>query len=52
MMGLLTGHCYLKGHMFKLELVDNPRFGRCKQALEMACYDLCDCEAGTGSIKI
>jgi hypothetical protein len=30
MTGLLTGHCRLKGHLFKMELVAGPRCGRCK----------------------
>ena len=43
MMELLTGHCHLKGHLFKLGL--NPKYDRCKQAFETASHVLCDCEA-------
>jgi len=54
MMGLLTGHCHLKGHVFKLGLIDSPACDRHKQASEMASHILCDYEAvaGTGSIQI
>jgi len=34
MMELLIGHSYLKGHVFKLGLVDSPVCGTCKQAFE------------------
>jgi hypothetical protein len=27
--GLLTGHCYLKGHLFKMGLTDNSICERC-----------------------
>jgi hypothetical protein len=27
--GLLTGHCYLKGHLFKMGTNDSPVCGRC-----------------------
>jgi hypothetical protein len=26
--GLFTGHCHLKGHLFKLGLTDDPTYGR------------------------
>jgi hypothetical protein len=45
MTGLLTGHCNLKGHLFKLGLVNSPECDRCKQASEMASHILCDREA-------
>jgi hypothetical protein len=45
MTGLLTGHRNLKGHLFKLGLVDSPRCDRCKEASETASRVLCDCEA-------
>jgi hypothetical protein len=32
MTGLLTGHCHLKGHLFKLGLINSPECNRCKQA--------------------
>jgi hypothetical protein len=45
MTGLLIGHCHLKGHLFKLELVNSPECNRCKQASKTASHILCDCEA-------
>jgi hypothetical protein len=45
MTGLLTGHCHLKGHLFKLWLVNSPECNRCKQAFETASHVRCDCEA-------
>ena len=42
---LLKGNCHLKGHLFKLELVDSPRCNRCKQAIEMTSHVLCNSEA-------
>jgi hypothetical protein len=45
MTGLLTGHCRLKGHLFKLELINSAKCDRCKQASETAQHILCDCEA-------
>jgi hypothetical protein len=49
MTGLLTGHCHLKGHLFKIGLVYSPECDRCKQASKMASHVLCDC--GIGHIK-
>jgi hypothetical protein len=43
--GLLTGHCHLKGHLFKLGLTDDPTCGRCLQEDESATHSRCDCEA-------
>jgi hypothetical protein len=43
--GLLTGHCHLKGHLFKLGLTDDPTCERCLQEDESAIHILCDCEA-------
>jgi len=43
--GLLTGHCNLKGHWFKLGLANSPMCDRCKQASETAAHILCDCVA-------
>jgi len=43
--GLLTGHCHLKGHQFKLGMVNSPVCETCQQASEMASHFLCDCEA-------
>jgi hypothetical protein len=45
MAGLLTGHCHLKGHLFKLGLVDSPGCERCRQASETASHVHCDCKA-------
>jgi len=45
MKGLLTGHCHLKGHLLKMELVDSPRCDRCRQAIEMTSRVLCNSEA-------
>jgi hypothetical protein len=42
--GLLTGHCHLKGHLFKLGLTDDPTCERCMQEDESATHILCDCE--------
>jgi hypothetical protein len=42
MTGLLTGHCHLKGHLFKLGLVNSPKCDRCKQASVIASHVLCD----------
>jgi hypothetical protein len=43
--GLLTGHCHLKGHLFKLGLTDIPTCERCLEEDESATHILCDCEA-------
>jgi hypothetical protein len=43
--GLLTGHCHLKGHLFKLGLTDDPICKRCLEEDESATHILCDCEA-------
>jgi hypothetical protein len=43
--GLVTGHCHLEGHLFKLGLVDSPESERCKKASETALHVLGDCEA-------
>jgi hypothetical protein len=47
MKGLLTGHSHLKGHLFKLGLVNSPECNRSKQASETASHVLCDREALT-----
>jgi len=39
----LTGHCQLKGHQFKLVLVNNPKCDRCKQASETSAHDSPKC---------
>jgi hypothetical protein len=38
MTGLLKGHCRLKGHQFKMELVNSPKHDRWKQVSEMASH--------------
>jgi hypothetical protein len=45
MTGLLTGHCHLKGHIFKPGLVNSPKCNRCKQASETASHVVCAREA-------
>jgi hypothetical protein len=35
-MGLITGHCHLKGYEHKLVLVNSPEYDRCKEASETA----------------
>jgi hypothetical protein len=45
--GLFTGHCNLKGHLFKLGLTDNPICERCQEKDESVTHILCDCEAIT-----
>jgi hypothetical protein len=42
---LLTGHCHLKGHVFKMGLTDDPICERCLEDDESATHVLCDCEA-------
>jgi hypothetical protein len=42
-MGLFTGHCHLKGHLFKLGLIDDPTCLRCLEEVESATHILCDC---------
>jgi hypothetical protein len=43
--GLITGHCHLKGHLFKMGLTDDPTCERCLEEDESATHTLCDCEA-------
>jgi hypothetical protein len=45
MLGLLTGHGHLKGHFFKLGLINDPICERCQEEDESATHILCDCEA-------
>jgi hypothetical protein len=42
--GLLTGHCHLKGHRFKLGFTVDPICERCLKEDESATQVLCDCE--------
>jgi hypothetical protein len=43
--GLLTGHCHLKGHLSKMGLMNDPICKRCLEADESATHVLCDCKA-------
>jgi hypothetical protein len=43
--GLLTGHCHLKGHLSKMGLMTDPICERCLEADESGTHVLCDCEA-------
>jgi ribonuclease HI len=43
--GLLTRHCHLKGHLFKMGLTESPTYERCLEKDESATHILCDCEA-------
>jgi hypothetical protein len=45
--GLFTGHCHLKWHLFKLGLTDDPICERCLEDDKSATYILCDYEAVT-----
>jgi hypothetical protein len=45
LVGLLTGHCHLKGHLFKLGLSDSPTCEKCQEENETATHILCECEA-------
>jgi hypothetical protein len=42
---LILVFCHIKGHLFKLELTDDPTCERCLEEDESATYILCDCEA-------
>jgi hypothetical protein len=43
MVELLTGHCHIKGHLFKLGLADDPICERCLEEDESATHILCNC---------
>jgi hypothetical protein len=43
--GLFTGHCHLKGHLFQLRLTDDPICEMCLEEEESVTHILCDCEA-------
>jgi hypothetical protein len=43
--GLLTGYCHLKGHLFKFGLTNDPICERCLEEYVSATHILCDCEA-------
>jgi hypothetical protein len=40
--GLLTGHCHLKGHLFKLGIIDSP-CEKYHMETETASHILCEC---------
>jgi ribonuclease HI len=42
--GLFTGHCHLKGYLFKLGLTDEPTSERGLEEDKSATHILCDCE--------
>jgi hypothetical protein len=42
---LFTGHCHLKGHIFKVGLTDDSTCERCLEEVESATLILCDCKA-------
>jgi hypothetical protein len=43
--GLLAGHCHLKGHIFKCGLTNSPICERCLEKDESVTHILCYCEA-------
>jgi hypothetical protein len=43
--GLLTGHCHLKGLLFKLRIVNSLMCRQCHEKEETASHVLCECEA-------
>jgi hypothetical protein len=43
-MGLLTGHCHFRRHLFKLGKVNTPICRKCCLEAETASYILCDCD--------
>jgi hypothetical protein len=45
LLGLFTGHCRLKGRLFKSGLTDDLVCERCLEEDESATNILCDCEA-------
>ena len=45
MIGLFTGHCHLKGHLFKLGQTYDPTCLRCLEKADSAIHIQCDCEA-------
>jgi hypothetical protein len=47
LVGLFTGHCHLKGHLFKLGFTYDPTCERCLEEDDSATHVLCDCEAIT-----
>jgi hypothetical protein len=38
-------NCHIKGHLFKLGLINDPICERCQEEEESATHNLCDCEA-------
>jgi hypothetical protein len=43
--GRFTGHCHLKGHLYKPGLAGDPTCERCLENVESAAHILCDCGA-------
>ena len=43
--GLITGHCWMKGHLYKIGTLVDPTCARCKKSDETAYHMLCDCES-------
>jgi hypothetical protein len=43
--GLLTGHCHLKGHLLKMGLTGSVICGRCLEEVESVTHILRECEA-------
>jgi hypothetical protein len=43
--GLLTGHCHLNGHLFKQGLSNSPICDRCQEEDQTATHILCECGA-------
>jgi hypothetical protein len=40
----------MKGHLYKLGMINNPECDRSKQAFEMALHNFCDCKALAASM--
>jgi hypothetical protein len=47
----VRGNSHLQGYLFKMGMVDNREWERCKKALETA-YALCGCEAMVAPVTI
>jgi hypothetical protein len=43
--GLLTRHCHLEGHLFKLAIINNLICGRCHDETEITSHILRECDA-------
>jgi hypothetical protein len=49
---LFTGHCHLKGHLFELELTDDPTCERCLENDESATDNLRECDFVTWAVLL